>query len=244
MANPMKDTDLKALLKRVVELVMPDLRSYYRIVRKAKVVKTYASDGSYWADVQPLRNDESVDASEPVIPRVEIPILWAGPKRGIVCPPAVGTFCDLTYYDGDPNYPRLSNFRWHGMIAPQVEIGGIVIQREPGTHIKIDAENNIIHLTPANRLNNIGGNKSDAVGGGWTIDVGGNANISAGETASIFAPNIILAGNLSTSGSGGGVGTASIKANMTITGGLDVEGDIHATGRIIDDGGNTNHHGH
>jgi len=146
----MKNIDLKALLKRVMELVMPDLRSYYRIVRKAKVTKSYASDGQYWADVQPLKNDESVDESEPVIPRVEIPVMWGGPERGIVCPPAIGTFCDLSYYDGDPNYPRISNFRWHGMKAPAVEIGGLIIQQAPGVYFKIDAQKNIEIVTSGN----------------------------------------------------------------------------------------------
>lgn len=145
----MGNSDLKSLLKRVVELVMPNLRSYYRVVRKAKVVKTYASDGQYWADVQPLRNDESMDPDEPVIPKVEIPILWAGPKRGVVCPPEVGTYCDLEYYDGDPDYPRISNFRWHVSQAPGVEVGEFIIQREPGTFIKIDKGRNMHHQTPA-----------------------------------------------------------------------------------------------
>lgn len=246
----MKDIDLKALLKRVVELVMPDLRAYYRVVRKAKVVKTYASDGQYWADVQPLRNDESVDESEPVIPHVEIPVIWAGENRGMVCPPAVGTFCDLEYYDGDPNYPRISNFRWYGMGAPEVEIGGLIIQREPGTHIKIDSANNIIHVTPSNRQNSVGGGKTEGVGGSWTISAGGDANISAGgsatvsagSSATISAPQINLAGNISMSGTGGGTGTASMQANMTITGKLTVNGDIYATGTIIDEEGNTDHH--
>jgi len=146
----MKDTDLKALLKRVVELARPDLRSYYRVLRKARVVKTYASDGQYWADVQPLRNDDSVDPAEPVVPKVEIPVLWAGPKRGVVCPPAVGTYCDLEYYDGDPDFPRISNFRWHGMKAPEIEVGGFIIQQEPGVHFKIDAGKNIEIKTPGN----------------------------------------------------------------------------------------------
>jgi len=145
----MGNSDLKSLLKRVVELVMPNLRSYYRVVRKAKVVKTYASDGQYWADVQPLRNDESMDPDEPVIPKVEIPIAWAGPKRGVVCPPEVGTYCDLEYYDGDPDYPRISNFRWHVSQAPEVQVGEFIIQREPGTHIKIDKRRNMYHQTPA-----------------------------------------------------------------------------------------------
>ena len=144
----MKDIDLKALLKRVVELVMPDLRAYYRVVRKARVVKTYGSDGQYWADVQPLRNDDSVDESEPVIPKVEIPVIWAGPRRGVVCPPVNGTLCDLEYYDGDPDFPRISNFRWHGMKAPETEVGGFIIQQSPGTHIRFDGQGNLELKTP------------------------------------------------------------------------------------------------
>lgn len=201
---------------------MPDLRSYYRMVRKARVVKTYASDGRYWVDVQPLQNDESVDDREPVIPRVELPVLWAGPKRGVVCPPEVGTSCDLTYYDGDPNYPRISNFRWQGMSAPEVEIGGLIIQREPGTHIKIDADNNITCVTPADAGANVGGD--------WNITVGG--------TAKVAAPQIILQGLLSVLGPDGGAGSS------TLTGSLHVTGNITSDGSIIDSGGNTPNHDH
>ena len=99
----MAEQNILSLLKRALELAMPDLRTYYRMTRKAKVVAAYASDGRYFADVQPLRNDETPDPAEPVIPQVEIPVLWGGPKRGIVCPPAAGTLCDHSYYDGDPN---------------------------------------------------------------------------------------------------------------------------------------------
>jgi phage baseplate assembly protein gpV len=246
----MNNTEIKALLKRVVEIVMPDLRSYYRVVRKAKIVKTYPSDGRYWADVQPLRNDESVDEKEPVIPRVEIPVVWAGPNRGVVCPPEVGTFCDLEYYDGDPDYPRISNFRWHGMAAPEVEIGGLIIQRESGTHIKIDAANNIIHVTPANRANTVGGNKTEAVGKNWTMAVSGDATVTASGTAIIQAPQINLIGNQSSTGKGGGMGVSTEKSkkthdgSLTLNGPLTVNGSITASGSIMDGGGNSNHHSH
>ena len=86
------------------------------------------------------------------------------------------------------------------MAAPEVEIGGLIIQREPGTHIKIDAENNIIHVTPADRKNDIGGNKTEsiggktetAIGGNWTVSVDGDVNIEAGGTATIKAAKIKL----------------------------------------------------
>ena len=167
----MQASDLRRLLKRVVELAMPDLRSYYRMVRKAKVVKTYASDGQYWADVQPLLNDENIDAREPVISRVEIPILWAGPNRGVVCPPLVGAMCDLSFYDGDPAYPRISNFRWKGNAAPECEVGAFIIQKGPGVSIKIDVTNNIIEVTDTDIINQAGQH--------WTIVAGVEATIDA-----------------------------------------------------------------
>lgn len=270
--------NLMATLKRAVELCMPDLRGYYRVVRKARVTATYASDGRYWCDVQPLRNDESEDSAEPVIPRVEIPILWGGPDRGLVCPPHPGTFCDLEYYDGDPNFPRISNFRWHANQAPACEVGALIIQQLPGVHIKIDAEHNIITITPESRQTELGKDKTttvgrdksedvtrhvhsrsggdrteetggdrtamvtgsaslevgggldEAVGGAWTIEVAG--------TAKIKAPQIILEGNLSCTGAGGGVGTSSKRSNEThegsliLTGPLMVDGDITATGTV------------
>lgn len=246
----MKNTDLRALLKRTIELVMPDLRAYYRIVRKAKVIKTYASDGRYWADVQPLRNDDSVDPDEPVVPKVEIPVLWGGPERGLVCPPAVGTYCDLSYYDGDPDYPRISNFRWQGHKAPEIEIGGFIIQQEPGTSIRIDSEHNIIRITPADIRNTTGGGKSEEVNGNWTINVGGDVAITASGQASIRAPHISLAGNQTSTGRGGGIGKATERSNKTHTGSLTLEGpltvigDITATGVVMDAGGNSNHHSH
>lgn len=138
-----KAADLKALLQRVVELVMPNLRHYYRVPRKGLVVKSYASAGEYYADVQPLRNDDSVDKHEPLLTRVEIPVIWGGPQRGVICPPTPGTLCDITYYDGDPNYPRISNFRWKKNPAPACALDEFIIQWGPGVHIRITPEGDI-----------------------------------------------------------------------------------------------------
>lgn len=242
--------DLKALLRRVVELVMPNLRHYYRVPRKGRVVKSYASDGRYFADVQPVRNDESDDPREPVLPKIEIPILWGGPERGVVCPPTPGTLCDITYYDGDPDYPRISNFRWARNKAPGCELGAFIIQQQPGVYIKITSEGHIVHQTPADRISGIGGNKAETVGAAWSIAVGGSASIVAGAAVTVQAPQINLVGNLSAAGSGGGVGT-EIKnctteqtGGFTLNGNLQVNGNIAATGSIMDGAGNSNHHAH
>lgn len=243
----MKNADLKTLLQRVIELVMPNLRAYYRVVRKARVVKSYASNGKYWADVQPLRNDNSPDPDEPVVPKVEIPIMWAGPDRGVVCPPVSGTYCDLEYYDGDPDYPRISNFRWHNHGAPAIDVGGFIIQHSAGTYIKIDPGKNIITATPGNLQENVGGNKGEYVSGAWTVNVqgdatlaaGGNASVTAGGRADISAPIIGLNGEVTSSG--GTAGVMTLDCDLVCKN-IESDGNIHATGTIIDELGNTDHH--
>jgi len=179
--------DIFKILKRAVEIAMPNFRHFYRILKKGKIFRTYASDGKYYVDVQILRNDESVDENEPILAKVELPVIWGGENKGIVCPPVVGTLCDVEYYDGDPNFPRISNIRWKGNKAPEVEIGGFIIQQTPETYIKIDASGNI---------------------------------------------KIKCKGNL------------DIESSVNIKGDLSIDGNINATGKIIDSEGNTNNHTH
>ena len=207
-------------MKRAIEAAMPDLRHYYRMVRKAKIVASYASDGSYYADVQPLRNDESADPNEPVIPHVEIPIFWGGAKRGIVCPPAPGTFCDLSYYDGDPNYPRISNFRWHGNGAPDCELEELVIQQTPGVSITIKKDGSFITISPKD----------------WTVEIGGNATIKAAGTLTLEAPEIHKMGNETCTGMGGGIGTTTERAHRTTHGSITLNGPLSVNGNIAVNG--------
>lgn len=230
--------DLKALFKRVMEICMPDLRRYYRVTRKARVVASYASDGKYYADVQPLRNDDTPDPAEPIIPKVEIPIFWGGLKRGIVCPPAKGSYCDLSYYDGDPNYPRISNIRWLSNTAPECGLDELIIQQEPGVHIKIDNISKVITVTPTNI--------EGEAGKDWTIQAGDNARITcgkaaaieAGESASIKAPQIAIIGNQTSTGHDGGIGTSEDKSHRThkgsytLDGPQDVKGNVTVSGNI------------
>lgn len=176
--------DVVGMIRRLVELAMPNLRHYYRMTKKAKVVAVYASDGEYFCDVQPLRNDETPDPAEPVVPRVAIPVLWGGPDRGVVCPPVVGVLCDLSYYDGDPNYPFISNIRWGGgKNAPKAELNEFIIQLENGVEIRIDKEKQIVTLTPENVRTGAGKN--------WTIKAGDNAIVQAGNRAA-FESEIIM----------------------------------------------------
>lgn len=227
------------LLRRTLEIAMPDMRHYYRVVKKAKVVAVYPAGGQYFADVQPLRNDGTVDENEPVAPKVEIPVMWAGPQRGVVCPPQEGTLCDLSYYDGDPLYPTITNFR-HAGDAPAAELGEFVIQLEPGVEIRIDKEKQVVTLTPEN--------VNTKAGKGWTVECGeharinaggnvevsaaGNAEIQASGHITLTAPQIFQNGNVTTKGKGGGSGTVTETANRTQTGSLTVNGPVSINGTV------------
>lgn len=219
--------DIVGAIRRLVELAMPDLRHYYRMTKKARVVAVYESSGEYFCDVQPLRNDESADPKEPVVPRVALPVLWGGPDRGVVCPPVVGALCDLSYYDGDPNYPFISNIRWGGgMNAPRAELNEFVIQLENGVEVRIDKEKRVVTLTPQDV-------KTEA-GKDWTVKAGDNAIIRAGKEATlqaesvsnIVAPLINLQGRVvCKSFDGKGKGQAEFEGDVIIRGDQKVTGD-------------------
>ncbi len=219
--------DIVGAIRRLVELAMPDLRHYYRMTKKAKVVAVYESSGEYFCDVQPLRNDESADPKEPVVPRVALPVLWGGPDRGVVCPPVTGALCDLSYYDGDPNYPFISNIRWGGgNNAPKAELNEFVIQLENGVEIRIDKKRHIVTLTPEDV-------RTEA-GKGWTIKAGESANIEAGSIARLKAPEIELCGHITCrSHDGAGKGFAEFEGNVRINGNQEVTGNTSTGGDSV-----------
>ena len=218
----MADANPLDILRKAIELAMPDFRHYYRMTRKARVVNAYASDGKYYADVQPLRNDETDDPKEPLIPRVEIPIMWGGPKRGIVCPPAVGTLCDLSYYDGDPNYPRISNFRWQTNGAPECGLNELVIQQTPGVSLKIEKDGSFLTVSPKNWTVEIGGDAS--------IKAAGNATVEAAGNLTLKAPQITEQGNKTSTGYSGGAGESTETGNRRQIGNLTIEGNLSVSG--------------
>lgn len=222
--------DVVGMIRKIVELAMPNLRHYYRITRKARIVAVYACNGEYFADVQPLRNDESPDPKEPVVPRVALPVLWGGPDRGVVCPPVSGVLCDLAYYDGDPNYPYISNIRWGGgMNAPHAELNEFVIQLENGVEIRIDQEKRVVTLTPQEVRTEAGKN--------WTVKAGQGATVEArtvfvkgAQSVTLEAPNIYQNGNVTTGGHSGGNGNSIQNGDLTINGNLKVNGNTTTAG--------------
>lgn len=220
-------------IKKAIEVCRPDFRHYYRIVKKARIVNTYASNEKYYCDVQPLRNDENIDVNEPVIPKVALPVFWGGNNRGIVCPPCVGVLCDLSYYDGDPNYPFISNIRWDSKnISPQAGLNEFVIQLENGVQIKIDNAKNILNITPANYKIEVGEDVEITAKGSANINVGKNAEITASGNISLTAPQIFQNGNVSSFGSDGTKGNIKENADRTQHGDFTLNGNITVNGAL------------
>jgi phage baseplate assembly protein V len=125
---------------------------------------------------------------------------------------------------------------WHGHIKGKV------------ADLTVDQDVNI----------NVGGNVNvqvqksvhAIVGQDLTAEVGGSAEVSAGQHITLNAPQINLQGNLSAQSQGGGIAQETKSAvtehtgSYTLNGDLQVNGNINATGSIVDAGGNTNHHSH
>jgi phage baseplate assembly protein gpV len=150
-----------------------------------------------------------------------------------------GTHCDLSYYDGDPNFPRISNFRWHDMDAPEAALNEFVIQLEPGVEIRIDRQKHIVTLTPETVRTEAGQDIQETAGANWTIQAGANANIEAGAAVNVIAPQINIEGNLTMSGAGGGSGSNKETGSKEHTGDYALSGSMTISGSLTVGGGVT-----
>lgn len=129
---------LQTLIKSILKEIYP-IGSY---VRMAKVINSYNTEDKYVCDIQVLKNDGTEDENFPQINSVDIPVLWAGDKKGIICPPTKDTICDVYFYGGDLNFPVISNFRQNSSI-PISQLDELIIQQNEDTFIKISKDNNI-----------------------------------------------------------------------------------------------------
>jgi antitoxin component of MazEF toxin-antitoxin module len=135
--------ELKGIIRSIVLEVFPELQGYHYPIR-AKVVKVYEKGGKidefnnlYSCDVQPLKKDGSVDEESPVIPDIEIPVLWAGNQRGIFCLPKEGTIVRVGFYYNDPAQPFLDAVLPRGYEIPEHLLDSIIIQHSNGIKIEI-----------------------------------------------------------------------------------------------------------
>ena len=127
------DPRLKAL-RTVIKASFPELAGYQYPIR-ARVVAVREAGGPmranaprYAADVKPLRPDWTEDPDRPVIPDVEIPVIWAGPNRGVYCLPAVGAIVRVGWYYGDPAHPYIDAVLGYGFDCPDHPSGSFIVQ--------------------------------------------------------------------------------------------------------------------
>ncbi|MDR3561912.1 MAG: hypothetical protein P4N59_10825 [Negativicutes bacterium] len=151
MANT---AELAEVFKTIILELFPELGGYHFPIR-AKVVKVHEDGGQvddynklYSVDVQPLKPDGSVDESKPVIPDIEIPVLWGGPDRGVFCLPVVGGVVRVGFYYNDPAYPFIDAVLADGFSIPDHALGSLIIQMSTGVRIEIDKTGQIFLLTP------------------------------------------------------------------------------------------------
>jgi phage baseplate assembly protein V len=110
------------------------------------------------------------------------------------------------------------------------------IRFEDGTIIEYDRKSHKL-------LADVKGDIEIKATGRADVECQGQIYIKSATDITIQAPNINMKGGSPTYGIF--EGTFRLKGNLIIeSGNIDCNGNIHATGAIIDDGGNTNHHSH
>lgn len=102
---------------------------------RARVVRGAPTEGGkpdlltrrYVVDVQPLRPDGGDDAEWPVLSDVEVPVLWAGPHRGVFGLPALGSIVRIGFYYDDPSQPYVDGVLAYGFDVPAVAVDELTI---------------------------------------------------------------------------------------------------------------------
>lgn len=136
-------------LKTIVLEIFPELRGFNCPI-KARVVKVYEAAGKiddfnkrYSVDVQPLKPDGSIDEKHPVIPDVEIPVIWSGQNRGVFCTPVIGSIVRIGFYYNDPAFPFIDAVLGDGFAVPEHAIGSFIIQHSDGNVIKFEKDGTV-----------------------------------------------------------------------------------------------------
>lgn len=145
--------ELIEVLRTIILEIFPEFKGGYHFPIRAKVVKVYESGGRigefnkhYSVDVQPLYPDGSVNADAPIIPDVEIPVLWAGPSRGIYCLPTIGSIVRVGFYHYDPSQPYVDAVLGDGFNCPDHPAGSLIVQHSDGRRFEI-TEDGTVNIT-------------------------------------------------------------------------------------------------
>jgi len=174
--------DLSTSLARLVRAVVPEVERMPGCVL-ARVKKVHAAGGRmtgleprYSVDVQVLAPDGSDDGDWPILPDVEISVLWAGPNRGVYCTLAEGAIVRVGFEYGDVNRPYIESITGRGYDAPDHPVGAWVVQ-SGDTRVEISA-----------------GGEVRIVGmSGVTIDAGSDGTVELkGASVKLSAPAVDL----------------------------------------------------
>jgi len=93
----------RAVWKRLIEALRPDLDHYRKLPRQARVTGVGTEAGAKVVDLTILLNDGSVDGTEPALRRVPLDTC------GLV--PRVGAVVTVSYDRGDPGAPVVTGIR-------------------------------------------------------------------------------------------------------------------------------------
>ena len=116
-------------LKKIIEMIRPDLSSYMRFPVEGKVVEVNAQD--YTCDVQP--NDQSMS----LLPKCRILSIWATDSTRIVVLPKVNDKVMVGFENGDHTRPYIQGF------FPDQGPEGLLLIEAEKARIKIDQEGKI-----------------------------------------------------------------------------------------------------
>jgi len=116
-------------LKKVIEMIRPNLSAYMRFPVEGKVVEVQIQD--YTCDVQPL------DSSMSLLPKCRILSIWATDSMRIVILPKVDDKVMVGFENGDHSKPYIQGF------IPDQGPDGILLIEGEKARIKIDQDGKI-----------------------------------------------------------------------------------------------------
>ena len=116
-------------LKKIIEMIRPDLSAYMRFPVEGKVVEVQVPD--YTCDVQPL------DSSMSLLPKCRILSIWATNSMRIVVLPKVDDVVMVGFENGDHTRPYIQGF------IPDAGPEGLLLIEAEKARIKIDQDGKI-----------------------------------------------------------------------------------------------------
>jgi len=132
----MNGRSIAPAIKRIVEMVRPDLSAYMRFPLQATV--TAVDVEQYTCDVQPL------DETLPPLPKCRLLSPWATGTMRLVVLPAVGDRVVVGFEQGDPDKPFILGFLPdkgpEGTLLIEAELARITIAQDGTVAIESDAK--------------------------------------------------------------------------------------------------------